>query len=116
MAKEKKPTTSPAGITEAPMMPKPSVRMDVSPSMDMPKVGQSVRVAFSGKVISTESRKDRYGDGKQKATVEVEHDMDSLRMSAMSGHAKIDKMSEEQKRKMKQEHPDTWRQYLGGPK
>jgi len=97
-------------------MPKPSVRFDVPVGADMPKVDQKVRITFTGTVIGTESKKQTWGDGKKHASIEVEHDLDSVRVSAASGDAKIDKMSEEQKRKLKKEHPDTWREYLGGQK
>jgi hypothetical protein len=69
--------------TAAPSMKsmKPSTRFDVSVGIDMPKIGDMVECHVLGKVIRTEAGINRYGDGKKQGMIEVEHDLNAVKVS-----------------------------------
>ena len=112
MAKGKGPTTASPVMSK---MPPPTVRMDIPTGTAMPTVGDKITVEFSGKVVSTEAGINRYGDGKQRASIEIEHDLKSIKIEPEDA-SEVSEMSDEQKADLKKKNPTKWRQYLGGPK
>lgn len=65
-------------LADKPM--KPTTRFEVNPTDPLPTVGETIECRVKGKVCSVEDRKDRYGDGTRRATVEIEHDKDAVTM------------------------------------
>jgi cobalamin-dependent methionine synthase I len=63
-----------AATPEKPKEMKPSATFDVSPDITMPKLGQTVTVEITGRVIDAHPFIDRWDKGKKRASIQVEYD------------------------------------------
>ena len=110
----RKETTVAAG-----MKMKPRLSFDLPGDANLPRVGETITVTVSGKVVSTAEDKRHWEPGKPVVrSVSIEYGgPQAVHMAEGKGgdwRAKLDKAGPEERRRFKKDHPDRYREYLGG--
>jgi hypothetical protein len=124
MAKKKEES---AGIVSVAAMPSPQPRLtvDVSKSVELPTVGDRVTISCTGEVVQVSKDSHPWVEKlKSVRSVTIEYEQDAVEVAPAAESSKekhggftrdaIDAMSEERKAKLKKDHPDVWRWFLGG--